>query len=1233
MALTESDASKQTPSPAVDGPASAVEDIALQDDAPSSSRNPSSDTPKTENSSRPLYIYTRAQALYLHKSPLVKPPEGMPALKDWFGSDNEQNINKKELEVPNPTSARDRRFRRDPEDGETPPRPSFRGSLSQPSQMGNFKHQSLRSGDRDRDRDVDKDRERDKDSRDTRDTLRTLSDKWDRDRLGHPTAPLYRNKERDSAPHLPPGSSSRLNAQRDTAAASSRRPETRDPAGKKKIGETTEDWRRGAEPPRTARDELNGRRDRDRDERERPRSRVRDSSRPRRESSRPRRETSRIRRDRERDLDRDDRDRDRDRRGGRDRDDALRDADRAYDRDKDYARRDKDADKDYDLDDPRRWRDDGKRDDRVSARRDRDYRDRVRDRAPHDGELSHEKHGDRRWTVVEDRDGRSKRSSGRDRRSGGAIAEEGRDDRRDREREKEKEPAWMDTYIPSTSSGGILGGKGEEGELDGIQAWKKGMKEKEQKDKGGAGDPLDKTPKAGGAPTSGGQDKQLDEIQLFKLMMKREQDQKKPADGTLGEPTLAASPNENGIHRQPSKASLGVQEKSQPRAVDDALSRQASTSQSSLPDTAPPPPASGPPQTLLSILASGSHDPGATPLTITHHNPPPPNDPSLDASATTGSRFFPKPLPNQAPAASQAPDRNAFEVSSVRSPAPTQFNPPPGSRLLAFRTSSAASASGISSSKPQSPANPLNGQGTSFQHPPGLPGSHSHNVLQGGISLSHSPDIPFNSRASMPDNLRVQQQGFSPFDEASRTAFGHEQLRDPSNFANGSDQLRRASAAAASDRSPFSTPIDPGYNDLNNGKGSRFAKFFDGKAREGPQPAARKPSGFVSPPTAGHRQDSGAFDAMMGGNPDNRAMNDIFAMLSNSSQHEQQRINPGVQLGLGQQLGNAPYGQGLNNLQSLQQQQIPSNSRLDSLYESRMEDRHFVPDGMVPGLRSVPPPRRESANMFSDSMDEPMQFNPQRGLPPQRGNVDQMFSGHVPSMYNQQGGRNVGIPVQPSQFRGGPSPINVQHSLQGPGQQRLPPGLANLGGRPPHEPSQFMGGAPIGLGAGGLHGPIHGNGPSPQQFNNFGGGGGGAGLGFGGGPQMRGAPPPAPHHLQNPLLHGGSIGGMGGSGNLDLRGPNLTQAQLNQAQLLAMNGGGMRGGGGFGQQQGHNPQMQPPLGLRQHQQHQQQQQQQHTPPHMLPHMLPPHLQQQGLPAPNNQPAHDLMALLMGGHRE
>lgn len=34
---------------------------------------------------RPFYIYTRAQALRLSKSPLVQCPQGMPDFKDWFG--------------------------------------------------------------------------------------------------------------------------------------------------------------------------------------------------------------------------------------------------------------------------------------------------------------------------------------------------------------------------------------------------------------------------------------------------------------------------------------------------------------------------------------------------------------------------------------------------------------------------------------------------------------------------------------------------------------------------------------------------------------------------------------------------------------------------------------------------------------------------------------------------------------------------------------------------------------------------------------------------------------------------------------------------------------------------------------------------------------------------------------------------------------------------------------------
>jgi hypothetical protein len=224
-----------------------------------------------------------------------------------------------------------------------------------------------------------------------------------------------------------------------------------------------------------------------------------------------------------------------------------------------------------------------------------------------------------------------------------------------------------------------------------------------------------------------------------------------------------------------------------------------------------------------------------------------------------------------------------------------------------------------------------------------------------------------------------------------------------------------------------------------------------------------------------------------------------------------------------------------------------------------------------------------------------------------------MYPGAGPSMYAQQngGGRHAGIPLQQPQFRGNPSP----NSLQGPAQQRLPPGLANLGGRPPHEPSQFIGSS-IGMQqSGGIHGPLHGNGPSPQPFNNF---GPGAGLGgYGSNPQMRGpiGAPQLPSGMgPNQLGHP--------SGGMELRGPS------NQAQLLNLGGGPnvsgvLRGaGGGFVSPQG--PPMQAPLmAIRQ-----QQQQQQHLPPHMIPpqaHHLP-QLQQQ-------QNAHDLMALLMGGHRD
>lgn len=101
----------------------------------------------------------------------------------------------------------------------------------------------------------------------------------------------------------------------------------------------------------------------------------------------------------------------------------------------------------------------------------------------------------------------------------------------------------MDTYIPPTSAG-ILGGKSADGELDGIQAWKKGMKEKEQKEKDLA--KSRETTEAESSKSNGhsaSQDPQMDEIQFFKMLMKREQEHKHVAQVSPTIDELKAPPS------------------------------------------------------------------------------------------------------------------------------------------------------------------------------------------------------------------------------------------------------------------------------------------------------------------------------------------------------------------------------------------------------------------------------------------------------------------------------------------------------------------------------------------------------------------------------------------------------------------------------------------------------------------------------------------------------------------
>ena len=369
-----------------------------------------------------------------------------------------------------------------------------------------------------------------------------------------------------------------------------------------------------------------------------------------RDSSRQRRDASPTRRERE--LDRD-RDRDRDehrRRDGRDRD---------LDRDTN--------------DDPRRWRDDGKRDERMATRRehrDKEFRERERDRererekergsraSERESNWESDRNRDRerdRW-VMDERDSRSKRPNGRDRPGHGR--DEDRDERKDsRVRVEEKEPAWMDTYIPNESGVGIFGGQAENGELDGIQAWKLGMKEKERKER-----ESEVSRSSGDAEHAGGpqiidsqavppKEPQLDEIQLFKLMIKREEEKSKAASlkGPVNDPAVA--------YLIPGLTPVCLW-----RGVFMHIHnrRHVAASTQKLPTEAQP---------TSGFVPSPSVEAMASPAVPSTES----STPSIESPKPPGSRFFPNPSTSDNAALQGQQDRQS--ASAIRSPIPSQFNP------------------------------------------------------------------------------------------------------------------------------------------------------------------------------------------------------------------------------------------------------------------------------------------------------------------------------------------------------------------------------------------------------------------------------------------------------------------------------------------------------------------------------------------------------------------------------
>ncbi len=164
------------------------------------------------------------------------------------------------------------------------------------------------------------------------------------------------------------------------------------------------------------------------------------------------------------------------------------------------------------------------------------------------------------------------------------------------------------------------------------------------------------------------------------------------------------------------------------------------------------------------------------------------------------------------------------------------------------------------------------------------------------VANPHSASPAHGVNTAMPKPDLRPQQGFSPFEEGA--AGGNPLLQGSEGFA-GYAQMGQAMRRVSGERAP-PTPSENGLhmepplpNDsanvaLASSKGSRFAKFFDGNKNRDPVNARTQPSsGSPIGPSGGIRHD----DHLVSNNGvnvnDNRAMAEIFNMLSNSAQ-----VNP-----------------------------------------------------------------------------------------------------------------------------------------------------------------------------------------------------------------------------------------------------------------------------------------------------------------------------------------------------
>jgi len=283
-----------------------------------------------------------------------------------------------------------------------------------------------------------------------------------------------------------------------------------------------------------------------------------------------------------------------------------------------------------------------------------------------------------------------------------------------------------------------------------------------------------------------------------------------------------------------------------------------------------------------------------------------PSTPSIESSKPAGSRFFPNPSTSESVALQSQQERQS--TSAIRSPLPSQFNPPPGSRLLAFgsRTPSATAATAVSPDQPSTFTisastldtpppiqHPVNGP---HRIPDMMDTSSPDSTTRSSIATGVPPG--FSNLINPPVRLPVFPNDSSTHAQPevhrrqSLASFGDRMTYGTSSDLTAYSEIGIPHGPQSNTPNSQSPSFDSASRERGHGgspfpqqKGSRFAKFFDGKSREQPATASTEDLNSLAHPLLSYQRQQGIVGGdSYGLGAENRTMEDIFAMLQNSTQ-------------------------------------------------------------------------------------------------------------------------------------------------------------------------------------------------------------------------------------------------------------------------------------------------------------------------------------------------------------